>query len=195
MPSHRALALFRGRNEGFLRLQLALDSDPTDGSPRPQPLRGRIAGRFGIRDQGRLADAWLRETVRWAWSVKISLHLELWTPRQLREKAEEEAIRVFGRNLKDLLLAAPAGPRATLGLDPGLRTGVKVPVVDQTGKLLDTGVIYPHEPTPRLGRQPAHAVALARSTASAHRHRQRHRQPRNRQARRRSHQTAPRSWA
>jgi protein Tex len=147
VPSHRALALFRGRNEGFLRLQLALDSDPTDGSPAgPNPCEGRIAGHFGIRDQGRPADAWLRETVRWAWSVKISLHLELELLGQLREKAEEEAIRVFGRNLKDLLLAAPAGPRATLGLDPGLRTGVKVAVVDQTGKLLDTGVIYPHEP-------------------------------------------------
>jgi protein Tex len=147
VPSHRALALFRGRNEGFLRLQLALDSDPTDGSPAgPNPCEGRIAGHFGIRDQGRPADVWLRETVRWAWSVKISLHLELELLGQLREKAEEEAIRVFGRNLKDLLLAAPAGPRATLGLDPGLRTGVKVAVVDQTGKLLDTGVIYPHEP-------------------------------------------------
>jgi uncharacterized protein len=147
VPSHRALALFRGRNEGFLRLQLALDSDPTDGSPAgPNPCEGRIAGHFGIKDQGRPADAWLRETVRWAWSVKISLHLELELLGQLREKAEEEAIRVFGRNLKDLLLAAPAGPRATLGLDPGLRTGVKVAVVDQTGKLVDTATIYPHEP-------------------------------------------------
>ncbi|WP_298596272.1 Tex-like N-terminal domain-containing protein, partial [uncultured Zoogloea sp.] len=127
VPSHRALALFRGRNEGFLRLQLGLDSDPTDGSPAgPNPCEGRIAGHFGIKDQGRPADTWLRETVRWAWSVKISLHLELELLGQLREKAEEEAIRVFGRNLKDLLLAAPAGPRATLGLDPGLRTGVKV---------------------------------------------------------------------
>ena len=117
VPSHRALALFRGRNEGFLRLQLGLDSDPTDGSPAgPNPCEGRIAGHFGIRDQGRPADAWLRDTVRWAWSVKISLHLELELLGQLREKAEEEAIRVFGRNLKDLLLAAPAGPRATLGL-------------------------------------------------------------------------------
>ncbi|NML24730.1 Tex family protein [Zoogloea dura] len=147
VPSHRALALFRGRNEGFLRLQLGLDSDPTDGSPAgPNPCEGRIAGHFGIRDQGRAADAWLRETVRWAWSVKISLHLELELLGQLREQAEEEAIRVFGRNLKDLLLAAPAGPRATLGLDPGLRTGVKVAIVDQTGKLLDTATIYPHEP-------------------------------------------------
>ncbi|WP_374490063.1 Tex family protein [Zoogloea sp.] len=147
LPSHRALALFRGRNEGILRLQLGLDSDPTDGSaPGPNPCEGRIAGHFGIRDEGRPADAWLRDTVRWAWSVKISLHLELEILGVLREQAEEEAIRVFGRNLKDLLLAAPAGARATLGLDPGLRTGVKVAVVDQTGKLLDTATIYPHEP-------------------------------------------------
>jgi uncharacterized protein len=147
LPSHRALALFRGRNEGILRLQLGLDSDPTDGSaPGPNPCEGRIAGHFGVRDEGRPADAWLRDTVRWAWSVKISLHLELELLGELRERAEEEAIRVFGRNLKDLLLAAPAGPRATLGLDPGLRTGVKVAVVDQTGKLLDTATIYPHEP-------------------------------------------------
>ncbi|HMW53501.1 MAG TPA: Tex family protein [Rhodocyclaceae bacterium] len=147
LPSHRALALFRGRNEGVLRLQLGLDSDPTDGStPGPNPCEARIAGHVGVRDQGRPADAWLRETVRWAWSVKISLHLELELLGQVRERAEEEAIRVFGRNLKDLLLAAPAGARATLGLDPGLRTGVKVAVVDQTGKLLDTATIYPHEP-------------------------------------------------
>ena len=146
-PSHRALALFRGRNEGVLRLQLGLDSDPIDGSaPGPSPCEGRIAARFGIKDQGRPADAWLRETVRWAWNVKISLHLELELLGELRERAEEEAIRVFGRNLKDLLLAAPAGARATLGLDPGLRTGVKVAIVDQTGKLVDTATIYPHEP-------------------------------------------------
>ena len=148
MPSHRALALQRGRNEGVLRLQLGLDSDPTDGSRTtgPSPCEMRIAARFKVRDQGRPGDAWLRETVRWAWSVKISLHLELEMMSALRERAEEEAIRVFASNLKDLLLAAPAGPRATMGLDPGLRTGVKVAVVDATGKLLDTATIYPHEP-------------------------------------------------
>ena len=148
MPSHRALALLRGRNEGVLRLQLGLDSDPTDGSRTtgPSPCEMRIAARFKVRDQGRPGDAWLRETVRWAWSVKISLHLELAMMSALRERAEEEAIRVFASNLKDLLLAAPAGPRATMGLDPGLRTGVKVAVVDATGKLLDTATIYPHEP-------------------------------------------------
>ena len=148
MPSHRALALLRGRNEGVLRLQLGLDSDPTDGSRTtgPSPCEMRIAARFKVRDQGRPGDAWLRETVRWAWSVKISLHLELEMMSALRERAEDEAIRVFASNLKDLLLAAPAGPRATMGLDPGLRTGVKVAVVDATGKLLDTATIYPHEP-------------------------------------------------
>ncbi len=148
IPSHRALALLRGRNEGVLRVQLGLDSDPADGTPRsdPHPCETRIAAAFGIRDESRPADAWLRDTVRWAWSVKISLHLELELVSALRERAEEEAIRVFGANLKDLLLAAPAGPKATLGLDPGLRTGVKVAVVDATGKLLDTATIYPHEP-------------------------------------------------
>jgi protein Tex len=148
LPSHRALALFRGRNEGILRLALVLDCDPVDGSrsPEPNPCERRIAVRFGVRDQGRLADRWLSETVRWAWSVKISLHLELDLMGDLRERAEAGAIEVFARNLKDLLLAAPAGPRATLGLDPGLRTGVKVAVVDRTGKLLETATIYPHEP-------------------------------------------------
>ncbi len=148
IPSHRALALFRGRNEGILRLSLALDSDPTDGtrSPDLNPCERPIAARFGLRDAGRPADRWLQETVRWAWSVKISLHLELDLMGDLRERAEAGAIEVFAKNLKDLLLAAPAGPRATLGLDPGLRTGVKVAVVDRTGKLLETATVFPHEP-------------------------------------------------
>ncbi|MDY0012451.1 MAG: Tex family protein [Rhodocyclaceae bacterium] len=148
IPSHRALALLRGRNEGILRLALGLDSDPPDGSPAtiPNPCETRVAARFGIRDQGRPADRWLRETARWAWNVKISLHLELELLGELKERAEAEAIEVFARNLKDLLLAAPAGPRATLGLDPGIRTGVKAAVVDSTGKLLETATLYPHEP-------------------------------------------------
>jgi len=148
IPSHRALALFRGRNEDALRLKLALDSDPEDGSrsPDPNPCERRVMTHAGIKDEGRAADRWLLETARWTWSVKLSLHLELDLMGKLREKAEEEAIRVFAQNLKDLLLAAPAGPRATMGLDPGLRTGVKVAVVDSTGKLLDTATIYPHEP-------------------------------------------------
>jgi protein Tex len=148
IPSHRALALFRGRNEGMLQLALLLDSE-LDQAARPlghNPCEARIAKRFGIADQGRAADKWLADTVRWTWRIKVFLHLELELMGALRERAEEEAIRVFGSNLHDLLLAAPAGRHATLGLDPGLRTGVKVAVVDATGKLLDTATIYPHEP-------------------------------------------------
>lgn len=148
IPSHRALALFRGRNEDALRLKLALDTDPEDGSrsPEPNPCERKIMVAGGIRDQGRAADKWLVDTARWTWSVKLALSMELDLMGKLRERAEEEAIRVFAKNLKDLLLAAPAGPKATMGLDPGIRTGVKVAVVDSTGKLLDTTTIYPHEP-------------------------------------------------
>ncbi len=145
LPSHRALALLRGRNEDILRLTLKLPEDLAD-PPQPNPCEAMIAGTCGIRDQKRPADAWLLETARWTWRVKLALTLELELMGELRERAEAEAIRVFARNLKDLLLAAPAGPRATLGLDPGLRTGVKVAVVDATGKLLDTATIYPHAP-------------------------------------------------
>lgn len=144
MPSHRALALFRGRAAGILDLKLAVGDEPLPG--QPHPAEGLIAAAFHIQDRGRPADRWLADCCRWAWKTKISLHLELDLLNVLREKAEDEAIHVFGRNLKDLLLAPPAGQRATLGLDPGIRTGVKVAVVDATGKLLDTGVIYPHEP-------------------------------------------------
>jgi uncharacterized protein len=105
-----------------------------------------VAAHCGIRDQGRAADKWLLETARWAWMVKLSLHLETERMNQLRERAEEEAIRVFARNLRDLLLAAPAGPHTVIGLDPGIRTGVKLAVVDATGKLVDTATLYPHEP-------------------------------------------------
>jgi uncharacterized protein len=146
IPSHRALALFRGRNEGQLQLALVLDSELGDKASTPNPCEARIARRFGIVDQGRPGDRWLAETVRWSWRIKVSLHLELELMSALRERAEAEAIRVFGANLHDLLLAAPAGKHATMGLDPGLRTGVKVAVVDATGKLLDTATIYPHEP-------------------------------------------------
>ncbi len=143
IPSHRALALFRGRNEGVLQLALEI-GDPA--VPGPDPGERRVAAQFDIRDAGRPADAWLRETVRWAWKIKLLPHFDTELKQRLREAAEEEAIRVFASNLRDLLLAAPAGARPTLGLDPGLRTGVKVAVVDATGKLVNTGTIYPHVP-------------------------------------------------
>ncbi|KAF7598949.1 MAG: RNA-binding transcriptional accessory protein [Candidatus Dactylopiibacterium carminicum] len=148
IPSHRALALFRGRNEDVLRVKLALDSDPEDGSrsPEPNPCERKILVAAGIKDQGRAADKWLVDTARWTWSVKLALSMELDLMGKLRERAEEEAIRVFAQNLKALLLAAPAGAKTTMGLDPGIRTGVKVAVVDATGKLLDTATVYPHEP-------------------------------------------------
>ncbi len=148
VPSHRALALFRGRNEGALQVALVLDSE-LDEANKPvghNPCEARIAKHFGITDQGRAADKWLADTVRWTWRIKVFMHLELDLMNALRERAEEEAIRVFGTNLHDLLLAAPAGPRATMGIDPGIRTGCKVAVVDATGKLLDTATVYPHEP-------------------------------------------------
>jgi uncharacterized protein len=144
VPSHRALALLRGRKEGFLRLTVALpDVDGVGGATEPQ---ARIAARAGIENKGRPADAWLLETVRWTWKFKLMVHLEFEAEQRLREQAEAEAIRVFGQNLHDLLLAAPAGQRVTMGLDPGIRTGVKVAVVDGTGKLLDAATIYPHQP-------------------------------------------------
>jgi uncharacterized protein len=148
MPSHRALALLRGRNEGVLNVSLELDCelDPEQVKPGPNPCEQRIAARFGVKDMGRPADKWLLDAVRWAWRVRIFLHLELELMNALRERAEEEAIHVFARNLKDLLLAAPAGAKCTLGLDPGIRTGCKVAVVDATGKLLGATTIYPHEP-------------------------------------------------
>jgi protein Tex len=145
VPSHRALALFRGRNEGFLRLSVVLRQEELPPGVRPEPER-RIASRVGIEDRKRPGDAWLLETVRQAWRFKLSVSLELDTEQRLREAAEAEAIRVFGRNLHDLLLAAPAGQRITMGLDPGIRTGVKVAVVDGTGRLLETATVYPHEP-------------------------------------------------
>ena len=146
IPSHRALALFRGRSEGVLRLELKLPEELETERPLAHACEGMLAAHFGIRDAGRPGDKWLLDTVRWTWRVKLSLHLELELFNELFARAEEEAIRVFAANLKDLLLAAPAGPRAVIGLDPGLRTGVKVAVVDRTGKLLDTATIYPHEP-------------------------------------------------
>ncbi|MEI7968674.1 MAG: Tex family protein, partial [Betaproteobacteria bacterium] len=148
VPSHRALALFRGRNEDILRLQLRLpdELEDADRAAGPGACERMIAGHAGIQDRGRAADAWLLDTVRWAWRVKVSWQLESDLLGDLRVRAEEEAIRVFARNLNDLLLAAPAGPRATMGLDPGLRTGVKVAVVDPTGRVVETATIHPHAP-------------------------------------------------
>jgi len=144
VPSHRALAMFRGRSEGVLMLDLRLSAEesPLDA----HPCEAMIASRWQIQDKGRAADKWLREVVRWTWRVKLLTHLQSDLLTQLRERAELEAIKVFGSNLKDLLLAAPAGPKATIGLDPGLRTGVKVAVVDATGKVLDHGAIFPTPP-------------------------------------------------
>ncbi|ODT84611.1 MAG: RNA-binding transcriptional accessory protein [Nitrosomonadales bacterium SCN 54-20] len=148
IPSHRALALFRGRREEILRVALRLDSEaekPKWDAPH-NPCEARIAVRFGIVDKERPADAWLMDTVRWTWRVKSFPHLEIDLMSTLRTRAETEAIQVFARNLKALLLAAPAGPRVTIGLDPGLRTGVKVAVVDATGRVMETATIYPHQP-------------------------------------------------
>ena len=167
VPSHRALALFRGRREEVLSVVLRLDSETErpDWSAPHNPCEQRIAARFTIRDRGRPADKWLADTVRWTWRVKCALHLETELMGALRERAEEEAIRVFATNLKDLLLASPAGQRATLGLDPGLRTGVKVAVVDATGKLAATATIYPHEPR----RDWAGALAVLTQLVRVHR--------------------------
>ena len=156
VPSHRALAMFRGRNEGVLSLNLIMHAEekPTD----THPCEAMVAEHWQIADQQRPADQWLREAVRWTWRVKLLTHLQTDLLGQLRERAEKEAIRIFADNLKDLLLAPPAGPRATIGLDPGLRTGVKVAVVDANGKVLDHGAIYPHEPRKRL--QEAEATLL-----------------------------------
>ncbi|MDE2052604.1 MAG: RNA-binding transcriptional accessory protein, partial [Gammaproteobacteria bacterium] len=152
IPSHRALALLRGRKEEILQLALKLPEEleqamqaapPADA---PNSCERKIASRFGISSKGRPGDAWLLQTARWTWQVKLAWQLEGELLAQLRARAEEEAIRVFAGNLHDLLLAAPAGPRATMGLDPGLRTGVKVAVVDRTGKVVETATIYPHAP-------------------------------------------------
>jgi protein Tex len=143
IPSHRLLALFRARREKILELDLEPGPDVEAGDAFAQ---GKVARRAGIENRGRPADAWLETTCRMTWRGKIHLHLMLDLFNQAREKADEQAIAVFGENLKDLLLAAPAGPRSVLGLDPGLRTGVKVAVVDATGKLVGAGAIYPHEP-------------------------------------------------
>ncbi|MFV2100778.1 Tex family protein [Micromonospora sp. LOL_024] len=148
LPSHRILAMFRGEKEGMLDLTLDPEAEGDPGAPVTGPSRYEavIAGRFGISDAGRSADRWLADTVRWAWRTRVLIHLGADLRMRLWQAAEEEAVRVFATNLRDLLLAAPAGARPTMGLDPGLRTGVKVAVVDATGKVVATDTIYPHEP-------------------------------------------------
>ncbi len=148
IPSHRALALLRGEREAVLKLKLHLDSEIEEKARTTtlNPCELLIARQFSIHDQKRPADAWLIDTVRASWRTKIFAHLETEFMSSLQERAETEAIQVFAQNLKALLLAPPAGPRVTIGLDPGLRTGVKVAVVDATGKVLATTTIYPHPP-------------------------------------------------
>ncbi|GAA2342668.1 Tex family protein [Saccharopolyspora halophila] len=159
LPSHRILALFRGENEEMLELSL----EPDDGTPveGPTSYELRIAQQFGISDQGRPADSWLSGVVRWAWRTRILTRLSVDLRLRLRQQAEDEAVRVFAANLRDLLLAAPAGSRATMGLDPGYRTGVKVAVVDGTGKVVATDTIYPHQPQNKWEQAQSKLAALA----------------------------------
>lgn len=149
LPSHRILALYRGEKEEMLSLTLVPEEIAPGQEGQPSSYERRIAHHFGITDQGRAGDKWLSETVRWTWRTKILLHINLDLRMRLRQFAEDEATKVFAGNLRDLLLAAPAGTRATLGLDPGFRTGVKVAVVDATGKVVAHETIYPHQPQNR----------------------------------------------
>ncbi len=158
VAGHRALAMLRGRNEDFLSLDIEVDADDT--SP-VKPVERKIAASYNI-GATLPGDRWLMEVAGWAWRVKLSLSLSLDLMRELRERAEEEAINVFARNLKDLLLAAPAGSRATMGLDPGIRTGVKVAVIDGTGKLLDTTTVYPFPPKNDVRGTQAELASLVR---------------------------------
>ncbi|MEU2159734.1 Tex family protein [Streptomyces sp. NPDC019208] len=161
LPSHRVLAMLRGEKEDVLSLELEPE-EPTDG---PSTYEGMVARRFGVADRGRPADKWLQDTVRWAWRTRILVHLGIDLRLRLRTAAEDEAVRVFAANLRDLLLAAPAGTRATLGLDPGFRTGVKVAVVDATGKVVATDTIYPHVPANKWDESLAKLARLAKEHA------------------------------
>jgi len=163
VPSHRILALFRAEKEEVLSVAIEPE-DPATATAGASPYELRIMHRFGISDRGRPADKWLMDTARWAWRTKILVHLGIDLRLRLWQAAEEEAVRVFAANLRDLLLAAPAGTRATMGLDPGYRTGVKVAVVDATGKVVATSVIYPHEPQ----RQWNEALAILGKLAKQH---------------------------
>ncbi|HEY8578768.1 MAG TPA: Tex family protein, partial [Beijerinckiaceae bacterium] len=158
LPSHRILALFRGEKEEAL--DLVFEAEPDAPTDRPGAFENRIATKFGVADRGRPADKWLRDCVRYAWRYRIQSSLAVDLRVRLFQNAEDEAVRVFAGNLRDLLLASPAGARATMGLDPGFRTGVKVAVVDATGKVLDTATIYPHEPQRRWDDSMATLAAL-----------------------------------
>ncbi|WP_303980706.1 Tex family protein [Dongia mobilis] len=158
VPSHRALAMFRGQKEEILALNLAID-EPEDRKALNEAERA-IAASAGIADQGRAADSWLIDVVHWCWRVKLKLSLELDLMGRLRQAAEDEAVRVFASNLKDVLMSAPAGGRATLGLDPGIRTGCKVAVIAATGKVLEFATIYPHEPMRKWDESIAVLAAL-----------------------------------
>ncbi|MFI0259156.1 Tex family protein [Streptomyces sp. NPDC017056] len=159
LPSHRVLAMLRGEKEEILDLALEPDTEPVEGTTSYEQS---IAHKFGIADRGRPADKWLKDTVRWAWRTRVLVHLGIDLRLRLRQAAEDEAVRVFASNLRDLLLAAPAGTRATMGLDPGFRTGVKVAVVDATGKVAATETIYPHVPQQKWDQSLATLARLAR---------------------------------
>ncbi|KLI98690.1 Tex family protein, partial [Streptomyces sp. KE1] len=162
LPSHRVLAMLRGEKEGVLDLNLEPEEPQADPSA-PFSYEVEVASRFGIADRGRPGDKWLLDTARWAWRTRIMVHLGIDVRSRLRTAAEDEAVRVFAANLRDLLLAAPAGTRATLGLDPGFRTGVKVAVVDATGKVVATDTIYPHVPRNQWDGSLEKLAALARA--------------------------------
>ncbi|MGA5214890.1 Tex family protein [Streptomyces cinereoruber] len=161
LPSHRILAMLRGEKEDVL----ALDLEPEEPVEGPSSYEGIVAHRFGVADRGRPGDKWLQDTVRWAWRTRILVHLGIDLRLRLRTAAEDEAVRVFAANLRDLLLAAPAGTRATLGLDPGFRTGVKVAVVDATGKVVATDTVYPHVPANKWDQSLATLARLAKEHA------------------------------
>ena len=185
LPSHRVLALFRGEKKRS-------STSPWSPAAGDAENEQRIAERFGISDRGRPADQWLQATVHWAWRTRILMHLSVDIRVRLWQAAEDEAVRVFAANLRDLLLAAPAGARTTIGLDPGFRTGVKVAITDGTGKVLGTATIYPHEPHRRRDESiddPGQAREAA--PRRPHRHRQRHRLAGDRPAGRRPDQAPP----
>lgn len=174
IPSHRALAVFRGRKEGFLMVEIgSIGTEPGSADP----CENMIAGHFSIENRGRPADSWLAEVVTWTWRIKLLHRLETDLLGQLKEQADDEAIRVFTENMKAILLASPAGNKVTLGLDPGLRTGVKVCVVDRTGKFLEDTTIYPHQPRNQwdesiavlanlAGKHGVELIAIGNGTAS-----------------------------